>query len=443
VPPSPPPADRHGIPDEGPCIHCNLQIEGSGASPDDVIVDGGDPSIGDHSPPGADQDHYAKDVGIRADRADGFVLTNLKVRHVNEHDVYVPETDGFHLDRLKTAYAGEYGVLTYVADHSLIENCDAWGNGDSGLYPGASADLGDAVDPDGTHPENRRYGNEIRNCDMRHNALGYSGTDGNSVWVHDNEFYDNTQGFSTDVFTAPGHPGFPQDSDLIENNNFHDNNFSTYLPGCGTGGHPATPGPNGPNQDCTDVFATVPVPVGVGLWIAGGNHNVIRNNHFWDNWRRGTMLFSVPDQFVCGPAGVDPTLLAGCNPAAAQPSTSYNNHFHHNVMGQTPGGASDPNGKDFWWDEYQTNTGNCWYQNTGSAGTEASVTTVPSTLHGLPNCSNGTDDSLSVGTGSSEPVPYDASHTQPQNQEQELLACLASFSGAPAPCDWFDTPPEP
>jgi len=132
---------------------------------------------------------------------------------------------------------------------------------------------------------------------MRHNALGYSGTDGNAVWVHHNQLYDNTQGFSTDVFTAPGHPGFPQDSDLIENNYFYSNNFNTYLPTCGAS---ESPGPNGPTQGCTDVISTVPVPVGVGLWIAGGNHNVVRNNYFWDNWRRGAMLFAVPVVWAYG-----------------------------------------------------------------------------------------------------------------------------------------------
>ena len=35
-PPQPPREDRQGIPDLGPCIRCNLQIEGSGVSPDDV-----------------------------------------------------------------------------------------------------------------------------------------------------------------------------------------------------------------------------------------------------------------------------------------------------------------------------------------------------------------------------------------------------------------------
>ena len=41
---------------------------------------------------------------------------------------------------------------------------------------------------------------------------GYSGTDATRR-LHDNNFYDNSLGFTTDVFTAAGHPGFPQDSD--------------------------------------------------------------------------------------------------------------------------------------------------------------------------------------------------------------------------------------
>jgi hypothetical protein len=425
-PPQPPLEDRHGIPDLGPCIRCNLEIQGTGVSPDDVTVDAGDPALGDHSAPGPNPPRYDKDVGIRADRADGFVLDNVKVRHANEHDVYITETDGSTIDRVKMAYAGEYGLLTFVADHSLIENCAAWGSGDSGLYPGAAADLGDAVPAD-----QRRYGTEMRDCDSFHNALGYSGTDGNAVWIHNNEFYGNTQGFSTDVFTAPGHPGFPQDSDLIENNDFYSNNFNDYLPRCTAG---QTPGPMGPNQGCSDFSPSVPVPVGVGLWIAGGNHNVVRNNHFWDNWRRGVMLFGVPDQLVCGPLGsVDPSQLAGCDPTKVPPSTSYNNEFYGNVMGVAPDGSKQPNGTDFWWDSFAGNTGNCWHDNTGVNGDRASLTSVPpqapaagQSLPGfLPEaCSS------STGTGGAA-------------QEAELLNCFADISADTSTCDWFATPAKP
>ena len=37
----PPLDDRHGIPDAGACIRCNLQLEGSGVNADDVVIDAG------------------------------------------------------------------------------------------------------------------------------------------------------------------------------------------------------------------------------------------------------------------------------------------------------------------------------------------------------------------------------------------------------------------
>ena len=406
-PPNPPAEDRHGIPDLGPCIRCNLQIDGTGPTPDDVIIDAGRVESGDQAPIGA-----VKDVGIRADRADGIVIRNVKVRHAAEHDIYVLESDGYLLDRFKTFYAGEYGVLTYVEDHGLMQNCEAAGNGDSGLYPGAGADTGNQRDTS-WYPQ-FRYSQEIRFCDSHHNASGYSGTDGNATHINHNNFYDNALGFTTDVFTAPGHPGFPQDSDLVENNNFYSNNFNPYLPG-------------------SDVVPTVPVPVGTGLWIAGGNDNIVRNNYFWDNWRRGTMVFAVPDQVVCGPAGVDPTLLAGCNPTAVPPSTSYRNQFYGNVMGRSPSGVVLPNGTgdlatgrtDFWWDQYLGNTGNCWHDNTGKAGTPSSVTSTPPAPL-LPSACDGT----SIGT------------VGPQ-QEPELLNCLADIEFDTSTCPWFTTPSRP
>jgi len=406
-PPQPPLSDRHGIPDLGACIRCNLQLEGSGVSPDDVTVDAGNVSSGDKAPIGA-----VKDVGIRGDRADGFVLRNVKVRHAAEHDVYVLETDGYLLERFKTFYAGEYGVLTFVEDHGLMQDCEAAGSGDSGLYPGAGADTGNQRDTN-IYPD-FRYSQEIRNCDSHHNSSGYSGTDGNATHVDHNNFYDNALGFTTDVFTAAGHPGFPQDSDLVENNNFYSNNFNPYVEG-------------------SDVVPSVPVPVGTGLWIAGGNDNVVRNNHFYDNWRRGVMVFAVPDQLVCGPTGINPEQLPGCNPEKVPPSTSYRNQFYGNVMGRSPDGAELSNGTgdlstgrvDFWWDQYAGNTGNCWHDNVGKDGTAATLTSLPASPVLPAAC-----DATSVGTGSTE-------------QEAELVNCFADIEEETGSCPWFETPSKP
>ena len=316
------------------------------------------------------------------------------------------ETNGYLFDRFKSFYAGEYAVLTFVEDHGLIQNCDAVGSGDSGLYPGAGAKTSAGRDTS-FYPQSR-YSQEIRWCDSHHNTGGYSGTDGNGTLIDHNNFYDNALGFTTDVFTAPGHPGFPQQGDLVEYNNFYSNNFNPYV-------------------GSSDVKPSIPVPVGTGLWIAGGNDNVIRYNHFYDNWRRGTMLFAVPDSTVCGPPPVgSSTRVPGCDPAKF--STSYNDRFYGNTMGVSPTGTVQPNGTDFWWDNYPSNTGNCWYQNIPAPG--KAITSSPANL---PDCSNGTNPGASAGTG-------DAAN------EAELGSCFAAFTTGDysgGSCQWFTTPPKP
>src|SRR3954454_5528742 len=103
--------DRHGIPDNGPCIRCNLQIDGSGVKPSDVAIDSGDTRAGDGGPSAVGS---AKAVALKVDRADGLVLRNFTVRHSKEHSLYILETDGYLMDRMHCLYAGEYGHLTFT-----------------------------------------------------------------------------------------------------------------------------------------------------------------------------------------------------------------------------------------------------------------------------------------------------------------------------------------
>jgi hypothetical protein len=178
--------------------------------------------------------------------------------------------------------------------------------------------------------------------------------------------------------------------------------------------------------------------VGTGLWIAGGNDNVVRDNHFYDNWRRGVMLFQVPDQLVCGPTGINPEQLPGCNPGKVPASTSYRNQFYGNVMGRAPDGTVLSNGNepakdlsDFWWDQGTGNTGNCWHNNIGKDGTEASVTSTPPSPVLPSDCS----DQTTPGGGGAA-------------QEQELTACFAAIEkeeekSEPASCPWWTTPSKP
>ena len=398
--PVPPRENRHGIPDTGDCIRCNFQIEGSGVSADDVVIDAGDHTKGNGGPNGVGA---KKDVVIRADRADGFVLRNITVRHAGEHGIYVLETDGYVLDRFKAYFSKLYGTLTFASDHGLHSNCDTVGHGDSGIYPGGAPETGKQR-PFGT---DERFNQEIRDCDMHHNLAGYSGTNGNAVWVHHNRIYDNALGIQTDVVTGAGHPGYPGDSATFEENYIYSNNFNTYAEG-------------------SDVKPSFPFPTGTGLWIAGGNHHKVKRNHFYDNWRRGTMVFSVPDSLVCGPAAGG-NQQAGCE--SGQVTTSHYNQTFDNKMGITPDGKTDINGMDFWWDDFGGSRGNCWFRNSAAQG--RSITSSPPNL---PDCTDGRDPAQSLGKGN------------PSN-ESELVSCVAAFEtrnfDPSGPCPWIRPPADP
>ena len=242
-----------------------MQIEGSGARPDDVSSTPATSSAGNGGPSGVGS---KKDVALKADRADGFVLRNLTVRHAAEHDVYVLETDGYLLDRVKFFYAGEYGQLMFTSDHGLTQNCEGVGNGDSAVYPGGAPETGRRHGAQrartlATRPSTRsaRLNQKITRCDLHHNNLGYSGTMGNAAHIIHNNFYGNTAGIATDSFYAGGHPGFPQSASVFENNRIYSNNFNDYAPRLGR------------QVDRSGV------PLGTGILIAGGNGDIVRDNH--------------------------------------------------------------------------------------------------------------------------------------------------------------------
>ena len=413
--PPPPQANRHGIPDLGPCVRCNLQIQGSGAKPEDVVLDSGRLSAGNGGPSGVGS---KKDVALKVDRADGFVLKNMTMRHAKEHDLYVLETDGYLLDRVKFFYAGEYGHLTFADDHGLTQNCEGVGNGDSAVYPGGAPDTGDDTAPNAPDPRDTsfypqpRLNQTITHCDLHHNNLGYSGTMGNATHVVDNNFYGNTTGIATDSFFAGGHPGFPQNSSVFEKNRIYSNNFNDYH-------YPQN------YPESRKVESAVGVPLGTGIIIAGGNDDVVRDNRIYDNWRRGTMLLAVPDALSCPPGS------GSCTPSNPS-STSYDNEFHGNTLGKAPGGKVLRNGVDFWWDEFPDDTGNCWFANTGPDGTNASWTGDPqrftqpgmSVPHFLPE-----DCATSVGSGNP--------------QKEAVLAYCANAAIGDESCEWYTQPPKP
>ena len=318
---------------------CNLQIEGRGRRPLDVVV----------------ENDQRKLNAIRADRADGFLLRNVTLQYSEANNVYVHETNGFTLQDLVTRWVNEYGVLSFVSDQGLYERIDAYAAGDSGVYPGSGPE--DASPPGG----GCRYGIEIRRVNSHHNNLGYSGTAGNGVWVHDSRFHHNSTGLVTDSI-VPGHPGMPQDCAKWERNQIYSNNLDIY-------GKAATARCTDPQSQKTRPFrlrnpkivcSTFPNPIGTGA-IINGNNNIVRGNRIWDNWRIGVALsyFGLQDAI----RGED---KSGQSDPPSAFDVNHGNQFTGNVMGAAPGGATAPNGVDFLWDG--EGRGNCWSNNTAGTG---------------------------------------------------------------------------
>jgi Right handed beta helix region len=379
--PFPPRENRRGLPDEGPCIRCNVQIDGSGAKPEDVVIDLAKDTKAKLRGPS----DPLKEVGIRVDRADGTVIKNITAAHAAEHGIYVHETDGYLLSHVKYFYNKEYGGLMFASDHGLTADCEGVGHGDSAVYPGGAPDTGEQ-----TTEGAPRVNNTITRCDIHHNTLGYSGTMGNATRVVNNDFYDNGTAIATDSLFAGGHPGYPQDGATFENNRIYSNNFNSFVEG-------------------SDVEPKVPTPVGVGILIAGGNGNEVRGNRIWDNWRRGTMLLHIPDSL-------------SDDKKTTTNSVSHRNRYHDNVMGIAPNGDKLPNGVDFWWDEAPMQQDNCWYSN-GEVTTDPQGPLMPS------NCKN-----------TSAGVTYGAKLA---SELGPCAGAVTGGGYDPNVCPWFRTPEKP
>lgn len=299
----------------------DLQIEGTGEDPTDVVIDA----------------QYRKLNAIRADRADGFYLRNLTAQRTTFNNVYVMETDGFVIDTVLARWSDEYGFLSFANDHGLFTNCEGYGNGDAAIYPGSSSD----INRDAGH-EVERYAIEINGCYAHHNLLGYSGTAGNSVWAHNNVFVNNAAGVAMDsAFT--NHPGMPQNHALFERNIIGDNNQDYYR--YVRDGTCLLPVEERGYEDGV-VCPAVGLPVGTGVINPGGNYNLWRENWVYGHSYAGFITSWVPG-FIRGETGW-----------SEQFDTSHHNRYLGNRLGITPDGDERPNRLDFWWDGQ--GSGHCW-----------------------------------------------------------------------------------
>jgi hypothetical protein len=313
------------------------------------------------------------------------------------------------MDRLITRGNDEYGILAFASDHGLIQNSNAYYNGDSGIYPGSASDL----NGDNTKFKPTRYSIVIRDNRSHHNTLGYSGTAGNSVLSYNNRFYRNAAGIATDSL-FPGHPGLPQDHARWTDNLIYANNVNYYERHVFDGDCAKPMEERGYLQGT--VCPVVPVPVGTGVLVAGGNYNSTDGNQIYNNWRYGTMHFWVP------------AALRDEYELEKQYDTSHFNRTIGNVFGIKPNGDIAHNGMDHWWDD--EGEGNCWEGNESSRG-EPTHNFTPGLSGNALDCPAGSERTPGIfakDAGFLSCASYDRNDPDFRN---------------PPECNWFDTPPKP
>jgi hypothetical protein len=303
------------------CLHCDLQVEGTGERPEDVVLEGG-------------REHA---VGIRAEHANGLYLRNLTAQRYSRSAVEVVWTDGFVLDRVTGRWNGSHGLAAMAVDHGVVADCTATGNSGAGIATAPVSTVAGA-----------RSAVEVRRCRSSGNLIGYSG--GESVYVHDNDFFGNSVGISADGQGLLAGASWQSHGSFIANR-VYGNNANPY-PNVWSG-RCAKP-PQERERDL--VCPATPVPVGTGLVLVGGTQNTYAGNLIYDNWRAG----------------------------ATQYGYARGNRWLGNLAGFDPSGNVAPNGLDFWWD--QTGDRNCWQDNASSwAESWGGVRSSPSRL---PDCAH-------------------------------------------------------
>jgi hypothetical protein len=188
------------------------------------------------------------------------------------------------------------------------------------------------------------------------------------------------------------------------------------------------------------------------MW-PGMNNGRFTANRVFDNWSHGALLLAIPDVLAGYAEGnVDEEFHCAAALPNTTGSTSCDNQFSENNMGNVPAGFKRhpgltkfgnksglsggsvpdvlPNGVDFWWDEYTTNDGNCWFDNTGAGG--GPVTSDPPAPLLPSNCGT------SIGS-----IAYAV-------KALILLECFAEweFRGdadlvGEGPCYWYKMPAQP
>ncbi len=196
--------------------------------------------------------------GIKVTNSNNIRIESLTVQDSKGDAIKVQETDGIAFINVKAEWTGKpdekngaYGLYPVMCSNVLIDQCEAVGASDAGIYVGQSKDI------------------IVKNSVAHHNVAGIEIENSLNADVFDNLAYENTGGLL--VFDLPGLVQKKGGNVRLFNNEVRDNNYKNFAPKGNIVGK---------------------VPPGTGVMILATNNVEIYGNKITNNKTAGTAIIS-------------------------------------------------------------------------------------------------------------------------------------------------------
>lgn len=352
--------------------------------------------------------------GIEGISVSGLVIKNMWARNYQSNGFFIHASreggelcDGYLMENLLASDNRSYGLFAKNCYGGKMLDSAGYHHGDSAFYVGETPCDSQKWTNHGVVPKPKPCQRKpkwtlLKGLRSYENVLGYSGTNSKYVKIVESAFFNNGAGIVPNTLDSEGFE--PNGWNVFERNDVFWNNYNYFLAGSKfrtvSGGLGEVAG------------ATINYPTGVGFALYGGDHNVVRKNDVFGNYKWGISSFSGPGETFVANEGND--------------AVNLNNQIVENSMGR---GGADPNGEfDFWNDG--TGGGNCWSGNSANSSFAPGNGSVPlSSLYpGCPQPEMLTDQAKSLNPGPGLQIDLDklsnpatilgyAGTAPPQNQQ--------------------------
>ncbi len=152
--------------------------------------------------------------GIRISNCENIVIENLALEDAAGDNLKVTDTDGIIMRKIRSAWTGQvsskngaYALYPVLCNNVIIEDCEAIGSSDAGIYVGQSNHV------------------IIRNNKAYYNVAGIESENSTNVQIYNNEAFQNTGGLL--IFNLPNLTVYGSKIKAYDNY-IHDNNIKNF-----------------------------------------------------------------------------------------------------------------------------------------------------------------------------------------------------------------------